>query len=808
MPERAATFNVDEIDGTNGFTIRGEQEGQIFGRSVAGAGDVNGDGFVDIIIGAERTDIAGASDNRGRAYVVFGGETNLDQIDGADGTRDGVIEASEIDGSNGFKIDGVSDDDFLGTSVDTAGDVNGDGIDDLIIGAAGFNQPGKAYVIFGRDTAFAETISPEVTGNGDLSLVFEAAGPNTDDRLGFSVSSAGDVNNDGFDDILLGAPDADPLSGAMNNNEGAAYLIDSAPESLSDFDDNDGQVNGFLDLANLAGNGMVFRSFGVDQELGFAVSELGDINGDGFGDFAIGAPRDDPNSAQDDDNEGLLHVVLGRSAPLLGTRSAASETGTTGFVIAGLDAQDRLGRAVAGGGDVNGDGFDDFIVSAPYADYNSFGPDTGEAYVIFGQQQFRRQVLVDQLDGTNGFKLEGLRAIDLTGISVNILGDVNGDGFDDVGVGVPLFDTMTRAETGAFFVVFGKKDGFDPVIDLGALDGDDGFLITGGEDSFTLGRYTGSALGDVNGDGFDDILVGDETNALGGRYTGAAHIIFGQKAQSSVTRIGTDLAQTQNGGTGDDEIRGNDGNDTLIGHEGDDLIFGGQGNDTIDGGADEDRMFGGSGVDQFILTEASGENEIFGGSNGDILNLSQAAAGVNFRLVDGSITLGLNTTTFVSIEAALGSSQADVITGTSRNNFLAGRNGDDNLRGVSGNDQLVGNSGQDTLFGGSGSDTFTYNRATDSLPGASRRDKVMDFEQGRDVFRLENIDADETSGGVQGFTFIERGLFSGTAGELRFGTSQAGNFSVISGDLDGDRTVDFQIELVGVFNLVEQDFIL
>ncbi|MEM0921999.1 MAG: hypothetical protein AAGI13_03085, partial [Pseudomonadota bacterium] len=406
MPEVSPTFITSQIDGTNGFTINGEQSGQSFGRSVAGAGDVNGDGFVDIVIGAPYTDVAGSIDDRGRVYVIFGG-ASLVQIDGADGASDGIIDVTQIDGTNGFKIDGVADRDRIGGSVDAAGDVNGDGTGDLLIGGGDIGGPGKAYLIFGRETGFAETISPEVTGGGSLSLVFENAGPNSDDRLGFSVSGAGDIDNDGFDDILLGAPSADPLSAQANASEGAAYLVLGNPAELDELDNDDGLINGFLSLANLAGNGTVFSSGdGANDLVGFAVSELGDINGDGFGDFAVGASRDDPNSGAGNASEGRLHVIFGRADTLPDLRNSGQETGLSGFTIAGLQDRDQLGRSVAGGGDVNGDGFDDFIVGAPYAD-NPFDQDSGEAYLVFGKQQFRREVLVGQLDGTDGFKLQG-----------------------------------------------------------------------------------------------------------------------------------------------------------------------------------------------------------------------------------------------------------------------------------------------------------------------------------------------------------------------------------------------------------------
>ncbi len=188
------TFNLADLDGSNGFVINGIDERDFSGRSVSGAGDINGDGIDDLIIGAYRADPNGGYS--GESYVVFGRDAGFDAS----------LELSALDGSNGFVLNGIDTDDRSGVSVSGAGDINGDGIDDLIIGADGAepngDDSGESYVVFGRDTGFDAALElSELDGSNGFVL----NGIDTDDRSGFSVSDAGDINGDGIDDLIIGA---------------------------------------------------------------------------------------------------------------------------------------------------------------------------------------------------------------------------------------------------------------------------------------------------------------------------------------------------------------------------------------------------------------------------------------------------------------------------------------------------------------------------------------------------------------------------------------------------------------------------
>ena len=207
------TINLSTLDGTNGFQINGIDAGDDSGYSVSSAGDVNGDGIDDIIIGAYRADQDDAS-HAGESYVVFGSDTRSAS----------ELDLSDLNGTNGFQINGIDVSDYSGYSVSSAGDVNGDGIDDIIIGAPYADQDdaseaGESYVLFGSNTRSASELD---LSSLDSKNGFQINGIDAGDRSGESVSSAGDVNRDGIDDIIIGAWSANPDG---NSFAGESYVV-------------------------------------------------------------------------------------------------------------------------------------------------------------------------------------------------------------------------------------------------------------------------------------------------------------------------------------------------------------------------------------------------------------------------------------------------------------------------------------------------------------------------------------------------------------------------------------------------------
>jgi hypothetical protein len=309
-----ATFELRSLhpaaggDGSEGFILRGIDAFDVSGSSVDGAGDVNGDGIDDLIIGAASADPNGQS-LAGESYVVFG----------RTGGFPAVFDLASLDppsggdGSEGFILEGIDPNDYSGRSVSRAGDVNGDGIDDLLIGAAyadpnGRFGAGESYVVFGRTTAFPAkfelgVLDPGSGGDGSEGFVLNGIGDNENDYSGASVSGASDVNGDGLDDLIIGAPSADPHG---QSHAGESYVVF-------------GRSTGFPPAFEL---GSLHPALGGDGSEGFilngidsldysgrSVSGAGDVNSDGVGDLIIGASRADPSDKSD---AGESYVVFGR----------------------------------------------------------------------------------------------------------------------------------------------------------------------------------------------------------------------------------------------------------------------------------------------------------------------------------------------------------------------------------------------------------------------------------------------------------------------------------------------------------------
>ena len=581
-----AEFNLSSLDGTNGFVIKGINEGDYSGNSVSSAGDVNGDGIDDVIIGAYNADPNGTS-GAGESYVVFGSKNGFAES----------IDLAALDGTNGFVIKGIGESDYSGTSVSSAGDVNGDGIDDVIIGADyadpnGTSNAGESYVVFGSDDGFAKSIDLAAL---DGTNGFVLKGIDEGDRSGYAVNSAGDVNNDGIDDLIIGAFEAAPDG---NNYAGESYVV---------FGSNDGFAASF-DLAALDGtNGFVLRGINEGDYSGFSVNSAGDVNGDGIDDLIIGGYGADPNG---NNYAGESYVVFGSESGFDESIDLAALDGTNGFVIKGINEDDYSGFSVSSAGDVNGDGIDDVIIGAPLANPNDNNR-AGESYIVFGSERgFDESIDLAVLDGTNGFVIKGIDEGDFSGVSVNSAGDVNGDGIDDLIIGAYGADTNGDNDNrvGESYVVFGSESGFDESIDLATLDGTNGFVLKGINEGDRSG-FSVSGAGDVNGDGIDDVIIGAFTASPNGNYSaGESYVVFG--VAEPLNLKGTNQKDTLTGAGGNDTIIGGNGKDRLLGKAGNDLLDGSNGKDILIGGLGDDTLIGGNGKDTFVLASGEGIDTI------------------------------------------------------------------------------------------------------------------------------------------------------------------------------------------------------
>ncbi|WP_052055941.1 FG-GAP repeat protein [Myxosarcina sp. GI1] len=770
---KGASFNLSDLDGSNGFVINGNEDSDLSGSSVSSAGDINGDGFDDIIIGAPIAyNAAPNSFPAGKSYVIFGRENGFNS----------KLNLSALDGSNGFVINGsnsfrgilgqtIASRSLFGSSVSGAGDVNDDGIDDIIIGAPNANYGGESYVIFGSTNDFESSLDISAL---DGSNGFVINNDVTEEYLGTSVSNAGDVNGDGLDDIIIGAPDGDP-SGISYYGRGVSYVVFG---STSKFGSS-------FDLSTLDGsNGFAINGIGDFQDSGFSVSEAGDINGDGIDDIIIGDPR------AKNYNVGESYVVFGSTNDFESSLDLSALDGSNGFKINGIDGNDYSGHSVSGAGDINGDSIDDIIIGAFRA-----ADDAGESYVVFGSTKgFESSLDLSALDGSNGFKIDGIdanrfsdssfNAGDFLGSSVSDAKDINGDGIEDIIIGAPFADPNNSSDAGESYVVFGSTKGFESSLDLSALDGSNGLKINGIDAGDSSGGSVSNA-GDVNGDGIEDIIIGalfaDPNNSSD---AGESYVVFGFPTENADeifnngTLGGTFSNDTINGLVGDDNLIGDGGRDTFIINLGDgtDTItdFGGVGRGTNPPQRVIDEIdtiqFSGKGltVKNLLLTQNKTNLELtFDGventtlilSDFNLEQLDNLPSGLGNILFNGqkeirdsfdvvnaaqnpSRVFRPNTVTFLNeldnITSGLKNSD-DVINGQGGNDILLGRSGDDVLRGGNGNDSLLdgdagndlldGGEGNDGLFGGTGKDRFV-------LREGEGVDTIFDFQDGIDSLVL------------------------------------------------------------------------
>lgn len=430
---------IDPLATSANWTDESNQAGAWFGSSVASAGDVNSDGYDDVIIGVPNFDVGEADE--GVAIVYLGSATGL--------------SSTPI---WGFRSEQMGC--HFGGAVATAGDVNGDGYADVVVGAYlfdnGQNNEGKAFVFHGSASGLSPT--PNWTAESNQ----------TDARFGWSVSTAGDVNGDGYADVIVGAPDYDN----GHAEEGRAFVYH-------------GSATGLNAVANRTA-----ESNQADANFGYSVSTAGDVNMDGFGDVIIGAY----NYSNGQTYEGAAYGFYGSAFGLGGSPNWITESG---------QAYAHLGVSVSTAGDVNSDGYTDVIIGA-YG-YNNRG-----AAIVFpgsgsGLQINSWVAYSDQEDAQFGSV-------------VSTAGDVNGDGYADVIVGADLYDNG-ESDEGRLFVYHGSAAGLlMPAVPNWTAESDQANAHFG---------HSVATAGDVNGDGADDIIVGAFTFDNGEADEGRAFVFHG-----------------------------------------------------------------------------------------------------------------------------------------------------------------------------------------------------------------------------------------------------------------------------------------
>ncbi|MCA9543575.1 MAG: FG-GAP repeat protein, partial [Myxococcales bacterium] len=633
----------------SGFELFGDTERGLAGTSVAVVDDLDGDGLAEVLVGAPNTTIEGR-EQAGQVYVAYGNESDQVMPLAALAAGEGGFVVAGLGGSYPLEFDlchetGIQNcpvrtdagdarseqawnagpaGDGLGTVVAYPGDVDGDGVGDLLVTAPYTRvldalYSGTGHVLSGRGLSAATDLVAEGSGwtlEGECGRRrIGAQGEDTvrgtnGDLAGWAADGAGDVNGDGLADVILGAPNSGDA------DDGTAYVVygQADPETLR-LSAVDARIcrRGAADLPEPDDDSLGFgitdtadRDF--NPRWGYYVSGVGDVDGDGYDDVLVGAVQAGSHDSYvvlgaetqpdvDLNAPGAAHRVIRVEAGYRRYGFTRDENGDPVLRIDGAIAAGQRG----GGGDVDGDGRSDLALTM-LRGQDVPGDAVASVGVLFdvagGGLNYTARV--EALD--RGLWIEGPDVpLDAQGGPVRIDGDLNGDGYDDLVVGVPLDTTAAGDEAGRVYVAYGGPDA--RIATFAELrQGIGGFALDGTQAGERFGWAVDVA--DVDGDGLADLVVGAprfDTDAH--EDAGRVQVILGRDFSGVITALGTpnadDLAGTNDavtldvliGGRGDDVLRTGDGPDVVYAGSGDDEVrTAGRIDRRLDGGRGDDRL--------------------------------------------------------------------------------------------------------------------------------------------------------------------------------------------------------------------------
>jgi hypothetical protein len=449
----------------------GERDFDRLAKVVTSAGDMNGDGYEDFLISSDSN-----NSSTGIVYLRYGDDQPL---------------GGNVQVENLASFVGTSTGDLFGTSAAGVGDFNGDGYDDVIVGASGAAANGAAYYIPGKAAQYTGAKAAE---NLPTTLI----GTPSHDNLGNAVAGLGDMNGDGFDDFAVAAS-SDNFNGS---NAGAIHVYYGSTAGLTA-----GEVN--------AGNHADMKLIGPNSSdrLGSDLAGLGDVNGDGLDDFVVGASGLD-----------VSYVVLGSTTVMNGRSGIVSQADS---VFNADNAAMNFAGNLADAGDINGDGKADLLIGNP-----GYG-DEGAAFVFYAPFE-STEVAPDAV-------FEGEEDGNLAGAAVAGVGDTNGDGYDDFMISDPSLDE-SHANQGVGYLYYGQSTRFSGTLGLSSADK----KILGGTSQDNAGTALGAA-GDTNGDGYSEILIAAASESSGGDQAGAVYLGYINVDPFTLDASGTIIDTERNG---------------------------------------------------------------------------------------------------------------------------------------------------------------------------------------------------------------------------------------------------------------------
>mgnify|MGYP001793229009 CR=1 FL=1 len=685
-------FNLDSLDGSNGYVVTSESDNIDFGTEVSGAGDVNGDGFDDLLIGSPEDDRNGRTDN-GSVHVLLGGP---------EVGRSGSVSL----GSNGqlFRhvvLEGIGNSNLTGNrdSVSGAGDFNADGFDDIIVGSnfaspsSSSSQGGESYIIYGSADFGGQSQNRNIPTldfdlrnlNGPNGLIVLGSQPR---EFSGQVSNLGDFDGDGIDDVLIGAPGTD--QGSRDTDNGAGYIV------YGDANETSGRRrNGRLPLDADLVNAIQVTGENAER-VGVAVSSAGDVNGDGFDDALFAA------------SGGESYVFFGGPSPrgpIPNFRTSLFNS-VVGFSIS--PAVRGTGE-ISSAGDVNGDGLDDLLIA--HQANRRDGITNAVTITTNIQVVFGNAAPVLDLNGVNeaGNNFEATFPIN------TFAGIFQAGGFQsgEVAIASPnltITDQNSPTLSGATISIQNLQDG--PTEQLSArtlgnitanYDASTGVLTLSGTDTIenyqrvlrSITYSNENPTGSVGGALPTEVRTIEFIIDDGGAHSNTNQL---QQTQTTLTFESLSVDENPPSNPTTNLIEGDEGNNRLRGTGANDQINGGSGNDTLIGRSGSDNLLG-----------EAGNDNLRGGGGNDVL---------------------------------LGGEGNDKLKGNNGNDFLNGGLGNDTLKGGRGDDLLFGGEGIDQLRGNAGADIFVLARDNaaqgSSLVSDSGGDRILDFQEGTDTIGLIN----------------------------------------------------------------------